>query len=204
MKKKLMATTMAFALCAMASSAFASQSVNLGTQLGSTPLFTPINGSASKAPLNPGNSNGLVTIAANGVVETSAEKAKKIGVTEKQLLAYYEKYNNLNVNKANPNKIKTLAERQAEINRFPASSQSEKLIKQWEQKQINVLIQHSEQAMQLKPNQITPQGNAVSNGNAIQLKPNQITSQGNAVSNGSAVSNAVSNAASYPANFQMK
>ncbi|RAP22800.1 hypothetical protein C2W64_03451 [Brevibacillus laterosporus] len=191
-----MATTMAFALCAMASSAFASQSANLGTQVGSNPLFTPINGSASKAL---GNSNSLVTIDANGVVETSAEKAKKIGVTEKQLLAYYEKYNKLNVNK-NSNKIKTLAERQAEINRFPASSQSEKLIKQWEQKQINVLIQQSKQAIQLQPNQITPQGNAVSNGNAIQMKPNQITSQGNAVSNGSAVSNA----ASYPANFQMK
>ncbi|QOT01486.1 hypothetical protein JNUCC42_23345 (plasmid) [Brevibacterium sp. JNUCC-42] len=95
---------------------------------------------------NGGNFNGG-NVGGTSVVISTADLAKKIGVTEKQLLAYYEKYAKLNSVKTSDGKIKmkTLAERQAEINRFPASSQSEKLIKQWEQKQIKELIQQSKQ-----------------------------------------------------------
>ncbi|MCG7315947.1 hypothetical protein [Brevibacillus laterosporus] len=150
MKKKLMATTMVLAVCAMASSAFASQGV---TGQIKTNVGTPSNVSISNAvPLNVSISNGVNSNVANSnvdnfgatVTETStAEIAKQIGVTEKELLAYYAKDAKLNVN--TPNKIKTLAERQAEINSFPASSHSEKLIKQWEQKQLKELIKQSQQ-----------------------------------------------------------
>ncbi|RAP21120.1 hypothetical protein C2W64_03648 [Brevibacillus laterosporus] len=100
-------------------------------------------------PSNVSISNGVNSNVANfgatvTVSKTStAETAKQIGVTEKELLAYYAKDAKLNVN--TPNKIKTLAERQAEINSFPASSHSEKLIKQWEQKKLMELIKQSQQ-----------------------------------------------------------
>ncbi|QDX91845.1 hypothetical protein EEL30_05365 [Brevibacillus laterosporus] len=137
MKKKLMATTMVLAVCAMASSAFASQGV---TGQIKTNVGTPSNVSISNGVnSNVANFGATVTVSKTSTAET----AKQIGVTEKELLAYYAKDAKLNVN--TPNKIKTLAERQAEINSFPASSHSEKLIKQWEQKKLMELIKQSQQ-----------------------------------------------------------
>ena len=131
---------MVLAVCAMASSAFASQGV---TGQIKTNVGTPSNVSISNA-VNSNVANSNVDNFGATVTETStAEIAKQIGVTEKELLAYYAKDAKLNVN--TPNKIKTLAERQAEINSFPASSHSEKLIKQWEQKQLKELIKQSQQ-----------------------------------------------------------
>ncbi|QOS99278.1 hypothetical protein JNUCC42_00235 [Brevibacterium sp. JNUCC-42] len=153
MKKKLMATTMIFALCAMSSSAFASQGVTSQIKVNGGTLS---NASISNGGnLNGGNFNvdnfnvdnfNVGNVGGTSVVISTADRAKKIGVTERELLAYYGKYNKINVNK--PNKIKTLSERQVEINSFPASSHSEKLIKQWEQKQIMELIQQSKQLEQ--------------------------------------------------------
>ncbi|QDX91370.1 hypothetical protein EEL32_07100 [Brevibacillus laterosporus] len=152
MKKKLMATTMVFALCAMASSAFASQGV---TGQIKTNVGTPSNVSVSNGvPLNAVPSNGVTSNVGNSNVAnfgatvtvsktSTAETAKQIGVTEKELLAYYAKYHQLNVNK--PNQIKTLVEKQAELKSLPVSSPSEKLIQQWEQKRLMELIQQSKQ-----------------------------------------------------------
>ncbi|QOT01478.1 hypothetical protein JNUCC42_23335 (plasmid) [Brevibacterium sp. JNUCC-42] len=172
MKKKLMATTMVFALCAMASSAFASQGVtspikvNGGTfsnasisnggnfNVGNFNVGNYNGGNYNGGNYNGGNVGGTSVV--RSTADPTADLAKKIGVTEKQLLAYYEKYAKLNSVKTSDGKIKmkTLAERQAEINRFPASSQSEKLIKQWEQKQIKELIQQSKQWEQKQMNQV--------------------------------------------------
>ncbi|MBG9787896.1 hypothetical protein [Brevibacillus laterosporus] len=142
MKKKLMATTMVLAVCAMASSAFASQGVTgqIKTNVG-TPSNVSISNGVNSNVANSKVDNFGATVTVSKT--STAEIAKQIGVTEKELLAYYAKDAKLNVN--TPNKIKTLAERQAEINSFPASSHSEKLIKQWEQKQLKELIKQSQQ-----------------------------------------------------------
>ncbi len=133
---------MVLAVCAMASSAFASQGVTgqIKTNVG-TPSNVSISNGVNSNVANSKVDNFGATVTVSKT--STAEIAKQIGVTEKELLAYYAKDAKLNVN--TPNKIKTLAERQAEINSFPASSHSEKLIKQWEQKQLKELIKQSQQ-----------------------------------------------------------
>ncbi|MBG9798203.1 hypothetical protein O0555_05645 [Brevibacillus laterosporus] len=141
MKKKLMATTMIFAICAMASSAFASQGAigQIKTNVG-----IPSNVSISNAvslhavPLNTVNSN-VGNFAATATVShiSTAEKAKQLGITVDELMKYYAKYYQLDVNK--PNQIKTQAE-MAKIKAEQKSSPIYKLIQQWEQKQMMQVI----------------------------------------------------------------
>ncbi|RAP19134.1 hypothetical protein C2W64_04283 [Brevibacillus laterosporus] len=131
MKKKLMAATMVFALCAMASSAFASQGV---TGQIKTNVGTPSNVSISNA-VNSNVANFGATAAVSEI--STAEKAKQLGITLDELMKYYTKYYQLNVNK--PNKIMTQAEmakKQAEQKKSPIYQ----LIQQWEQKQMMQVI----------------------------------------------------------------
>ncbi|QDX95392.1 hypothetical protein EEL30_25795 [Brevibacillus laterosporus] len=131
MKKKLMAATMVFALCAMASSAFASQGV---TGQIKTNVGTPSNVSISNA-VNSNVANFGATVAVSEI--STAEKAKQLGITLDELMKYYTKYYQLNVNK--PNQIMTQAEmakKQAEQKKSPIYQ----LIQQWEQKQMMQVI----------------------------------------------------------------
>ncbi|TPG69300.1 hypothetical protein EEL31_12720 [Brevibacillus laterosporus] len=129
MKKKLMATTMVFALCAMASSAFASQGV---TGQIKTNVGTPSNVSIPNA-VNSNVANFGATAAVSEI--STAEKAKQLGITLDELMKYYAKYYQLN----ETNKIMTQAEmakKQAEQKKSPIYQ----LIQQWEQKQMMQVI----------------------------------------------------------------
>ncbi|TPG91818.1 hypothetical protein EEL32_02170 [Brevibacillus laterosporus] len=115
----------------MASSAFASQGV---TGQIKTNVGTPSNVSIPNA-VNSNVANFDATAAVSEI--STAEKAKQLGITLDELMKYYTKYYQLNVNK--PNKIMTQAEmakKQAEQKKSPIYQ----LIQQWEQKQMMQVI----------------------------------------------------------------